>query len=116
MGYQGKGLNINGQGIVNPIRVGELPCNVGLGYVRKEVGECSKLANEQPKIYDERTSSHSIYNEGSTGTHQRRSRNKHSKTIQKVWRRKNNCSHCNEVGHHRAMFQVLHAQKAPLKK
>jgi len=41
MGYEGKGLGINGQGIVNPIKVEELPCQAGLGYVRKEVWECA---------------------------------------------------------------------------
>ena len=35
MGYEGKGLDINGQRIVNPIKVEELPDQVGLGYVRK---------------------------------------------------------------------------------
>ena len=35
MGYQGKGLNINGQGIVNPIKVEESPHYETLGYVRK---------------------------------------------------------------------------------
>ncbi len=35
MGYEGKGLGINGQGIVNPIKVEELPRQAGLGYVRK---------------------------------------------------------------------------------
>ena len=35
MGYEGKGLGVNGQGIVNPIKVEELPHQVGLGYVKK---------------------------------------------------------------------------------
>lgn len=59
MGCQGKGLGINGQGIVNPIKVEELPRYVGLGYVNKEVEECSKTASDQPMTDDERTSSHS---------------------------------------------------------
>ena len=37
IGYEGKGLGINDQGIFNPIKVEELPYQVGLGYVRKEV-------------------------------------------------------------------------------
>src|SRR5699024_9671062 len=40
IGYEGKGLGVNGQGIVNPIKVGELTRQEGLGYSRKEVGEC----------------------------------------------------------------------------
>ena len=35
MGYEGKGLGVNGQGIVNPIKVEELPRQAGLGYVGK---------------------------------------------------------------------------------
>lgn len=53
MGYQGKGLDINGQGIMNPIKLEGLPHYAGLGYVRKEVGECSKTTNDQQKIDDE---------------------------------------------------------------
>ena len=56
MGYEGKGLGINGQGIVNPIKVEELPCQTGLGYVRKEVGECAKIASKPPTIDDENPS------------------------------------------------------------
>lgn len=43
MGYERKLLGINGQGIVNPIKVEELPRQAGLGYVRKEVGECARI-------------------------------------------------------------------------
>lgn len=57
MGYEGKGLGINGQGIVNSIKVEELPRQAGLGYVRKEVGECAKTASEPPKTDDEKPSS-----------------------------------------------------------
>ncbi len=57
IGYEGKGLGINGQGIVNPIKVEELPHQAGLGYVRNEVGECAKIASEPPKTDDEKPSS-----------------------------------------------------------
>lgn len=57
MGYEGKGLGINGQGIVNHIKVEELPCQVGLGYVRKEVGECAATASEPPTTDDKMPSS-----------------------------------------------------------
>lgn len=51
MGYEGKCLGINGQGIVNPIKVEELPRQGRLGYVRKEVGECAMtLANHQQQM------------------------------------------------------------------
>lgn len=42
MGYEGKGLGINGQEIINPIKVHELPCQERLGYVGKVVGECTR--------------------------------------------------------------------------
>ena len=53
MGYEGKGLCINGQGIVNPIKVEELPRQAGLGYVRKEVGECTETVSKPPTTEDE---------------------------------------------------------------
>ncbi len=57
MGYEGKGLGINGQGIVNPMKVEELARQTGLGYVRKEVGECAETASEPPTTDDEKPSS-----------------------------------------------------------
>lgn len=36
MGYEGKSLGVNSQGIMNPIQVVELLWYIGLGYVRKE--------------------------------------------------------------------------------
>jgi len=42
MGYEGGGLNINGQGITNPIMVEERPKYMGLGYGRRDFGEYSK--------------------------------------------------------------------------
>jgi len=56
MGYEGKGLGVNGHGIINPIKVEELPHQTGLGYVRKEVGECTKTTNEPPTIDVEKPS------------------------------------------------------------
>lgn len=47
MGYEGKGLGFNGQVIVNPIQVVELPQYVELGYVRDKVGEISKTTVER---------------------------------------------------------------------
>jgi len=35
IGYEGKGLGVNGQGIVNPIKVEELPRQVGLWVCQK---------------------------------------------------------------------------------
>jgi len=57
MGYEGKGLGINGQGIVNPIKVQELPCQTGPRYDRKKVGECAEIASEPPTRDDEKPSS-----------------------------------------------------------
>lgn len=57
MGYEGKGLGINGKGIVNPIKVEELLCRTGLGYVRKEVGKCAETISEPPTTDDEQPSS-----------------------------------------------------------
>ena len=42
MGCEGGGININFQGIINPIMVEERLEYMGLGYGRKEFGECSK--------------------------------------------------------------------------
>jgi len=57
MGYEGKGLGVNGQIILNPIKVEELPRQARLGYVRKEVGECADTVSEQPTSDDEEPSS-----------------------------------------------------------
>ena len=57
MGYEEKGLGINGQGIVNPIKVEELPRQAGLGYVRKEVGECAMTVSKPLTTDDEKPSS-----------------------------------------------------------
>ena len=68
MGYEGKGLGVNVQGIVNPIQVVELH-HVGLGYFRveghskpAETGESSR--NNSDSVKDaERTSQHSSNSE-----------------------------------------------------
>ena len=57
MGYEGKGLGINGKGIVNPINVEELPHQARLGYVEKKVGECIEIASKRPTTDDEKPSS-----------------------------------------------------------
>jgi hypothetical protein len=55
MGYEGKGLENKGQGIVNPIEVVETPRYLGLGYGKVEIGafsktsEASDASNDQPK-------------------------------------------------------------------
>ena len=54
MGYEGKGLGINCQGIVNAIKVDELPHQAGLRYV---LGESVERASEPPTTYDEKPSS-----------------------------------------------------------
>jgi len=56
MGYEGKGLGVNGQGNVNPIKVEELPCRTRLGFVRKEVGECAETTSKPPTTDDEKPS------------------------------------------------------------
>lgn len=65
MGYQGRGVSIKGQGIINPIKFKEFPHHVGIGYTRKEVGENSNIASNQPTIDDEIPSSQSSDSEGS---------------------------------------------------
>ena len=57
MGYEGKVLGVNDQGIVNPIKVEELPHQAGLGYGKKEVGECATTTSEPTKMDDEKPSS-----------------------------------------------------------
>ena len=57
MGYEGKVLGINGQGIINPIKVEELPRQAELGYVDKEVGEFTRTTSEPTRTYDEKSSS-----------------------------------------------------------
>jgi hypothetical protein len=42
MGYEGKGLGIEGQGIINPIEFVERPLYLGLGYGKEEIGTFSK--------------------------------------------------------------------------
>jgi len=100
---------------VNTIKLQEWPCYVGLGYVRREIGECSKTISDQSMTDDGSTSSHSSDNEDSMGTYQRHTRSTCSKMIQKVWRRKNHCGDYNEDGHRRATCQILHAQESPMK-
>jgi hypothetical protein len=46
MGYEGKGLGIEGQGIVNPIKVVERPRYLGLGYGKVEIGSSSKMGSK----------------------------------------------------------------------
>ena len=53
MGYKGGGIEANGQGIMNPIEAVEIPQYAGLGYVRKEVGECSKNTEARESSSDE---------------------------------------------------------------
>ncbi len=42
MGYQGKFLNINGQGIINPVKVVELPYIQDLGILGRRLGNALK--------------------------------------------------------------------------
>jgi hypothetical protein len=46
MGYERKGLGIEGQGIVNPIEVVEMPCYLGLGYGEVDIGASSKMGSK----------------------------------------------------------------------
>jgi tuftelin-interacting protein 11 len=47
MGYEeGKGLRCKGQGIVNLIEVVERPRYLGLGYVKGDIGETSKIGSK----------------------------------------------------------------------
>ena len=53
MGYEGGGLDINGQGITNPIMVEERTKYQGLGYGQKEFGEFSKQFEAQQAFEDD---------------------------------------------------------------
>jgi hypothetical protein len=46
MGYEGKGLGIEGQGIINPIEVVERPRYLGLGYGEVEIGASSEMGSK----------------------------------------------------------------------
>lgn len=52
MGCQGKGFGINGQAIVNPIKVEEFTHHERLGHVRKDFGEFCKTKSYQPMMDD----------------------------------------------------------------
>jgi hypothetical protein len=52
MGYEGKGLGNKGQGIVNPIEVVEIPCYLGLGYGKEEIGASSKMGSKTSEASD----------------------------------------------------------------
>jgi tuftelin-interacting protein 11 len=52
MGYEGKGLGIEGQGIVNPIEVMEIPRYLGLGYGKEEIGASSKMGSKTSEASD----------------------------------------------------------------
>ena len=84
IGYQGKGLGIKCQGIINPIKVKEFLCHVGLGYTRKELRESSNIANNQPTTDDEIPSSQSSDSEGSMNTYRRNIRGKRPKAALKL--------------------------------
>ena len=49
MGYEGKGLGIECQCIVNPIEVVEIPRYLGLGYGEVEIGASSKMGSKTSK-------------------------------------------------------------------
>ena len=53
MDYEGGGLNINGQGITNPIMVEERPKYQGLGYGQRVFGEYSKHFEAHQSSEDE---------------------------------------------------------------
>ena len=44
MGYKGGGIDINGQGVTQPLEVVQRPPFVSLGYGKVDIGECSKIA------------------------------------------------------------------------
>jgi hypothetical protein len=46
MGYEGRGLGIEGQGIVNPIEVVERTRYLGLGYGEVDIGASSKMGSK----------------------------------------------------------------------
>ena len=114
MGYQGKCLGTQGQGIINPIKVKELPHYAGLGYVRKEIGKNFDMGSNQPTTDDEIPSSQSSDSEGPMNTYQRNTRGNYPKVAPKVWRKKNRCSHYNKEGHQQTTSSMLHALETSL--
>jgi len=53
MGYDGRGLGVNGKGIISPIKVKERPRYEGLGYGHGEIGECSKIVEAKKSSSDD---------------------------------------------------------------
>ena len=53
MGYNKRGLIINGQSITNLIEVKEWPWYEGLGYGHEEIGRCSKITEEKKSSSDD---------------------------------------------------------------
>ena len=53
MGYDGNGLGLNAQGMMNPIQVVGIPHYVGLGYGKAEVGEWSKIVEAREASREE---------------------------------------------------------------
>jgi len=74
MGYKGGGLGINGQGVTQPLDVVQRPTFAGFGYIKVEIGECSKTAKARATSTTldsnrgaKEASPHQIYNKDKPG-------------------------------------------------